>query len=89
MARFKSVVDAAHDEGVAARSDMALLTETMAYEAAKRRLDQPALPEDATDKAKAQDAAEREAAQAVVDAAPEEVLALYDQRNPPVTPGED
>ena len=49
MARFKEVVDAAHDEGVAARADMVLLSETLVYEAAKTRLAQTTL-QDAWDR---------------------------------------
>jgi hypothetical protein len=86
MARFKVVVDAAHDEGVAARADMALLLDTMAYETAMKRLAQPLPPEDATDEEKAQDAAERAEAQAVVDGASQAVIDLYALRNPPAPP---
>lgn len=38
MARFKAVVDAAQAAGVAARADMVLLSQTLVYEAAKKRL---------------------------------------------------
>lgn len=86
MARFRTVVDAAHDEGVAARADMTLLLATMAYETAIRRLEQPLPPEDATDEEKAQDAADRAAAQAVVDGASQQVIDLYGLRNPPPVP---
>jgi len=84
MARFKVVVDDAQAAGVAARADMALLLDTMAYETAMKRLAQPLPPEDATDEEKAQDAAERAAAQSVVDAASQQVIDLYELRNPPV-----
>ena len=49
MARFRTVVDAAHDEGVAARADMALLSETLVYEVAQKRLAQTTL-QDAWDR---------------------------------------
>lgn len=78
MDRFRTVVEAAQAEGVAARADMALLLDTMAYEAAMRRLAQPVIEDDE------QDAAERAEAQAVVDAASQEVIDLYALRNPPV-----
>jgi hypothetical protein len=86
MARFKVVVDAAQAAGVAARADMALLLDTMAYETAMKRLAQPLPPEDATDEEKAQDAAERAEAQAVVDGASQAVVDLYSLRNPPAPP---
>ena len=38
MARFRAVVDAAQAAGVAARADMVLLSQTLVYEAAKKRL---------------------------------------------------
>ena len=82
MARFKEVVDAAHDEGVAARADVVLLSEVMGYEAAVRRLAKDPVPDDS------QDEAERAAAQAVVDAASQEVVDLYALRNPPLPPEE-
>lgn len=86
MARFRTVVDAAQAAGVAARADMALLLATMAYETAMKRLAQPLPPEDATDEEKAQDAAERAEAQAVVDGASQDVVDLYTLRNPPAPP---
>jgi hypothetical protein len=49
MARFKEVVDAAQAAGVAARADMALLSETLVYEVAKKRLAQTTL-QDAWDR---------------------------------------
>lgn len=84
MARFKAVVDAAHDEGVAARADMALLLETMDYETAMRRLEQPFPHSDAPEEEIEEDLLERAAAQAVVDAASQDVVDLYDLRNPPL-----
>lgn len=84
MARFKSVVDAAHDEGVAARADMALLLQVFPLEEAQRRLDRPLPGEEATEDEIAADAAERAAAQAVIDAASPEATALFDLRNPPM-----
>ena len=80
MARFKEVVDAAHDEGVLARADMALLIQVFPLEDAQRRLDQPLPPEDATEEEKAQDTAERAAAQAVIDGAPQNVRDLFEAR---------
>ena len=49
MARFRTVVDAAQAAGVAARADMALLSQTFVYEAAKKRLAQTTL-QDAWDR---------------------------------------
>lgn len=77
MARFKEVVDAAHDEGVAARADMALLSQTLVYEAAVRRLAKEPIPDDI------QDEAERSDAQTLIDEATQEVVDLYALRNPP------
>jgi hypothetical protein len=77
MARFKEVVDDAQSEGVLARADNALLSQTMLYEAAMRRLDMEPIPDDI------QDEAERADALALIDAASPEVVALYALRNPP------
>lgn len=81
MARFRDVVEAAHDAGVAARADMALLAQVLALEAAHRRLAQPLPPDDAPPEDTAADAAERAAAQAVVDGAQLPVRNLFDLRN--------
>ena len=78
VGRYAQVCEAARQEGDAARADMALLTAAMAVEAAQRRLSLPEI-EDGE-----QDAAERVAAQAVVDAAGPDVLALVALRNPVV-----
>jgi hypothetical protein len=86
MARYNETALASQAAGVAARADMALLLATMTYETAIKRLAQPLPPEDATDEAKAQDAAERVAAQAVVDGASQDVVDLYTLRNPPAPP---
>lgn len=67
-----------------ARSDMALLTATLSYEEAKSRLAREALISEDLEAA-VLDNLEREAAQALVDAAPTEVLALYATRHPEVT----
>jgi hypothetical protein len=94
MARYQAVVEAARDEGNAARADMALLAEVFPLETATRRLALPAVePETDEDgnvtnaEAVAADAAEREAAQAVLDAASPEAIDLFNLRNPP--PEED
>lgn len=73
VSRYKIVAQQAQIEGAAARADMALLAEVMAHEAALRRLAEPDLAEE-----------EREAVQALVDAASPAVLSLYALRNPPV-----
>ncbi len=77
IARYDQVAKAAQAAGVAARVDMALLLQTMDYEKAMRRLALPPIEDDE------QDAAERAEAQAVVDAASQEVVDLYALRNPP------
>jgi hypothetical protein len=63
----------AQESGIAARSDMALLQSALDHEAAQRRLANPAL---------AVDANERRAAQALLDAAGDDTLALVALRNP-------
>lgn len=77
------------EKGRQARADMALLSEVFPMEAAKRRLDQPVVAPETDGSgevlnadAVAQDAAERAEAQAVIDAASPEALALFLQRNP-------
>jgi hypothetical protein len=78
----KTITEAAGARILEARLDAALLSETMAYELAQSRL---ALPEiDADHPAAQQDALDRAAAQAVIDAARPEVLALALLRSPPV-----
>lgn len=79
MLRYAQVAQAAQDAGMEARADMELLSKTMVYEAAVRRLEQPVIEDDI------QDEAERADATAIIDDASEEVLALYEQRNPPST----
>lgn len=86
MARFKEVVDSAREMGKAARADMSLLLRVFALEEADRRLKEPFPPEDASPEKIDIDAAERAAAQAVVDAADTEVKNLFDLRNPAETP---
>ena len=71
VGRYKAVAEAAQIEGAAARADMALLAQVLAYEAALRALANPELPED-----------QRAEAQAVVDAAEPGVVDLYELRNP-------
>lgn len=75
--RFARVTYEAQAAGVAARADMALLQGALAVEAAQRRLAQPV-----ADPAEEGDDAVRAAAQAVVDAASPQVLALVALRNP-------
>ena len=83
MGRYQMAVEAARVAGQEARADMALLAAVMGMEQARRRLDQPVLSDDLSDAdTLAQDATERAAAQAVIDAAAPEVLALFDARNP-------
>lgn len=88
MARYNETALAAQATGVAARADMALLSQTLVYEAAMRRLERPLPPEDAPDEEKLQDEAERADATAIIDDAPQEVVDLYALRNPP-TPEPD
>jgi hypothetical protein len=77
----------AQQEGIAARADMALLLEVFAVEVAEKRLAEPVVEpildeygevtnQDEIDT----DEAERAEAQAVVDAAPAEVMELMEQR---------
>ena len=86
----------AQQAGIAARTDMALLMDVFGVEAAERRLAQPVVePEldeegsvinqDAVDA----DVEERAAAQAVVDAASEEVMGWVEARRPPPPPEEE
>lgn len=82
MARYNETALAAQAAGVAARADMALLSQTLVYEAAMRRLAKDPIPDDI------QDEAERADAQTLIDEAPQEVVDLYALRNPP-TPEPD
>lgn len=91
LAAYTQACLAAHAEGIAARADMALLTEAMAVEGAQTRLERPVVAPVATDGGEplnaeevAQDAAERAAAQALIDAAAPEVLDLVARRTPAV-----
>lgn len=87
MARYDQVARDAQQAGIDARADMALLLQVLAMEDARRRLDQPPLPEDATPEQIEQDAAERAAAEAVLANATPEAQALFLLRNPaPATP---
>lgn len=93
---FKGATDRVAVLGAAARADMALLAATLPVEAAQRRLAQPVvLPLEAGEppvpinlEAVALDTQEREAAQAVVDGASAEALALALLRNPAPKPQE-
>lgn len=82
IARYDAAAKAAQAAGLAARADMALLMDVFAMEAAQQALGRPQLPDDASDEEKAADAAERAAAQGVLDGASAEAKALYDRRNP-------
>lgn len=75
--RFARVTHEAQAAGAAARADMALLLGALNVEAALRRLAQPV-----ADPAEEGDDAARASAQAVVDAASPQVLALVALRNP-------
>lgn len=95
IARYAQVSEAARQAGIAARADMLLLTEVLAVEAAQRRLERPAVqaatkgkPPAVSNQAEVDaDAAERAAAQAVVDGASVAALDLVALRNPaPVEP---
>jgi len=93
----KTVTEAAADAGRQARADMALLSQAMAYEAAQARLARPPFDGPATvmqsagldanqvevpNPAIQADTAERAAAQAVIDGAPQAVLDLLALRHP-------
>ncbi|SEJ46812.1 hypothetical protein SAMN05216201_10992 [Pseudomonas linyingensis] len=80
---FRAVVVAAQEEGVAARADMIKLQAVLDHEAALARLALSAV------EGNAEDAAERAAAQSLVDGASAETQYLYALRHPaPVTEGE-
>lgn len=76
--RFQQVCFLAQQEGVAARRDMALLSEALACEAAARRLAQE--PVSDADEGYEQDLEERVQAEAVLAGAPAEVLELVAKR---------
>jgi hypothetical protein len=98
VGRYQQVCEAARQAGIAARADAALLHATLDYEVAVRRLAQLPITEPATvtitdtdgtatevpNPAIAVDATERATAQAILDAASPETLALVALRNPPV-----
>jgi hypothetical protein len=91
---FKVLTDSVAVTGAQARADMALLHEVLALEVAQARLARPVVelleegepPVPVNLEAVALDAQEREAAQAVVDSASAEVLALALLRNPAPQP---
>jgi hypothetical protein len=77
----------AQQEGIAARADMALLLEVFAVEVAEKRLAEPVVEPILDEEGEVTnqdeidtDEAERAEAQAVVDAAPAEVMELMEQR---------
>ena len=87
IARYNTVALAAQAMGVSARADAALLNGALAVEDAQRRLAMPPLvnpdppePPIYTEEQLAQDAAERAAAQAVIDTATPEVMELVAER---------
>ena len=80
IGHFAQITAMAQQAGEAARADMALLRNTLMLEAAQRRLLQPEAIDDAAD------ALARLAAQATIDAASPDVLALAALRNPQVQP---
>lgn len=96
LMRYEMAAYAAQQSGIAARADMALLQSAMGVEAARHRLAQPAVTEPAmtmvldeadayveiANPAIATDAAERAEAQAELDNALPETLALVALRNP-------
>lgn len=75
MARYTAMAQLAHDAGIAAREDMALLNAVLALETAHWRLTLP-MVEDSE-----MDVEERAAAQAVIDGANAGALALFAARN--------
>ena len=80
MARFKAVVDAAHDMGVAARDDMELLLKVFDLEKSQARLNMPSLSENVSLEEIEKDAEERAAAQELINTADEKTLALWNAR---------
>jgi hypothetical protein len=79
----------AQQMGIAARADMALLHQVFAVEAAEKRLDEPVVEPVLNDDGEVTnqneidaDEAGRAEAQAVIDAASEEVMGWVDQRRP-------
>lgn len=80
VAAFRAVLLAAQAAGVEARADMVRLQAVLDHEAALGRLVLPAIEGDA------EDAVERGAAQALVDGASAETLALYALRHPEPEP---
>ena len=96
LAAYTQACTEAHAAGLAARADMTLLQSVLDYESAVERLTcdpvtDPLTVEEIIDgsayevpnPAIAQDAVERSDAQAVIDTATPEVLALYDLRHLP------
>lgn len=89
LARYAQACEDAHQAGNAARADMALLQRALDVEAAQRRLllplyAGPVLLEDGTADPQAEaDAAQRAAAQAVIDGATPDVLDLVAARAAP------
>ena len=81
QARFAAACAVAHQAGVEARADMALLQAAMDVEQAQLRLQLAAEPAELA----AIDAAERSAALAVLDKTTKEVMDLVSLRNPVVT----
>jgi hypothetical protein len=86
----------AQQEGIAARADMALLLEVFAVEVAEKRLAEPVVEPILDEEGEVTnqdeidtDEAERAEAQAVVDAAPAEVMEWVEQRRPTPPPEEE
>lgn len=94
LATYSQACMAAHAVGIEMRADNEKLKAVLSYEAALARLALPVIDDlpDVTDQdgntspnpGLAVDIVEREAAQAVVDNASDETLALYELRKPPV-----
>ena len=103
IALVQQVTEAQVIANAAARADMALLNEVLAYEQALTRLTQPVVTEPATvdvtdmdgnvtqiaNPAIAQDAEERLLAETIIGGISAEGQALFDLRNPPVVEEEE
>jgi hypothetical protein len=96
MAKLAQAGFEAQQEGIAARADMALLLQVFPVEAAEKRLAEPVVEPILDEEGEVTnqdeidtDEAERAEAQALVDAAPAEVMEWVEQRRPPPPPEEE
>jgi hypothetical protein len=96
MAKLAQAGFEAQQEGIAARADMALLLQVFPVEAAEKRLAEPVVEPILDEEGEVTnqdeidtDEAERAEAQALVDAAPAEVMEWVEQRRPTPPPEEE